>query len=94
MPISHRKNRSLHLPGTAFFESRTAGDYQLLPLNKEETIMFYALSWFVVLSLFALWSLGAWVFHAVAVWAVSNAGALTGAASGVEGLRLPEWLAP
>jgi len=56
--------------------------------------MFYALSWFVVFGLLALWSLGAWAFHAVAVWAVSNAGALTGAASGVEGLRLPDWLAP
>ena len=64
--------------------------------------MFYALSWFVVFGLLALWSLGAWAFHAVAVWAVSNAGTLTGAASdavsgavsGTEGLRLPEWLAP
>jgi len=60
--------------------------------------MFYALSWFVVFGLLALWSLGAWAFHAVAVWAVSNAGALTGAASGAvsgaDGLRLPEWLAP
>ncbi|MCC7017865.1 MAG: hypothetical protein IT564_11750, partial [Rhodospirillales bacterium] len=55
---------------------------------------FYALSWFVVLGLLALWSLGAWAFHAVAVWAVSNAGSLSGAASGVEGLRLPDWLAP
>jgi len=56
--------------------------------------MFYALSWFVVFSLLALWSLGAWAFHAVAVWGVSNAGALTGTASGVQGLRLPDWLAP
>ncbi len=56
--------------------------------------MFYAISWFVVLGLLALWSLGAWAFHAAAAWAVSNAGALTGAASGVEGLRLPVWLAP
>ena len=56
--------------------------------------MFYALSWFVVLGLLALWSLGVWAFHAVAVWAVSNAGSLSGAASGVEGLRLPDWLAP
>ena len=56
--------------------------------------MFYALSWFVMFSLLALWSLAAWAFHAVAAWTVSNAGALTGAASGVEGLRLPEWLAP
>jgi len=56
--------------------------------------MFYALSWFVVIGLLALWSLGAWAFHAVAVWAVSNAGSLSGAASGVGGLRLPDWLAP
>ncbi len=60
--------------------------------------MFYALSWLVVFSLLALWSLAAWAVHAVAVWAVSNAGTLTdaasGAASGVQGLRLPEWLAP
>ena len=44
--------------------------------------MFYAISWFAVLSLLALWSLAAWALHAVAVWTVSNAGALTGAASG------------
>mgnify|MGYP001024425811 CR=1 FL=1 len=56
--------------------------------------MFYALSWFVVFGLLALWSLGAWGFHAVAVWAVTNAGALAGATSGVEALRLPDWLAP
>ena len=56
--------------------------------------MFYAISWFVVLGLLGLWSLGAWAFHAVAVWAVSNAGALTGATKGVESLRLPDWLAP
>lgn len=56
--------------------------------------MFYALIWFFVLGLFALWSLAAWVLHAVAVWSVANAGALTGAASDVEGLRLPEWLVP
>ena len=56
--------------------------------------MFYALSWFLVFGLLALWSLAAWALHAVAVWSVSNAGALTGVASGVESIRLPEWLAP
>lgn len=56
--------------------------------------MFYALSWVVVLGLLALWSLAAWGLHGVAVWAVSQAGALTGAASGATGLRLPDWLAP
>ncbi|MGA8394013.1 MAG: hypothetical protein WB775_17950 [Burkholderiaceae bacterium] len=93
MLISLRKNRSLHLTGTAFFESRTDQDYRLLR-NNEETIMFYALSWSVVFSLLTLWSLAAWAFHSITAWTVSNAGALTGAASGVEGLRLPEWLAP
>jgi hypothetical protein len=56
--------------------------------------MFYALSWFAVLSLLALWSLVAWALHAIAVWTISNAGAVTGAASGFEGLKLPDWLAP
>jgi len=56
--------------------------------------MFYAVSWFVVLMLLALWSLAAWALHAAAVWAVSNAGAFTGAASGAAALRLPDWLAP
>lgn len=56
--------------------------------------MFYALGWFVVFGLLTLWSLGAWAFQAIAAWAVSNVGALSGAASGVEGLRLPDWLAP
>lgn len=56
--------------------------------------MLYALSWFLVFSLFGLWSLATWAMHAVAVWTVSNAGGLTGVASGVEGLRLPAWLSP
>ncbi len=55
--------------------------------------MIYALIWFLVFGLLALWSLAAWAMNAVAVWTVSNAGAMTGAASGVESLRLPEWLA-
>jgi hypothetical protein len=56
--------------------------------------MFYALSWFLVVALLALWSLAAWALHAVAVWTVSNAGALTGAASGAGTLTVPDWLAP
>jgi len=56
--------------------------------------VFYALSWFLVFGLFVLWSLAAWAVHAFTVWTVASAGALTGVASGVEGLRLPEWLTP
>ncbi|MGE5666283.1 MAG: hypothetical protein ACM3ZD_06605 [Betaproteobacteria bacterium] len=65
--------------------------------HQDESNMLYALTWFSVLGLFALWSLAAWAMHAAAVWAVSSAGALTGvasdAATGAEGLLLPEWLA-
>lgn len=56
--------------------------------------MLYALSWFVVVSLFLLWSLAAWAFHAIAVWTVSNAGALAGGAEAIEALSVPLWLAP
>lgn len=56
--------------------------------------MFYALSWFAVFALLALWSLATWALHAVAFWTVSNAGALTGAASGAGTITVPDWLAP
>ena len=56
--------------------------------------MFHALSGFVVVALLALWSLAPWGLHAMAVWAVSSAGALSGAASGVGAMHLPDWLAP
>ena len=56
--------------------------------------MFYALSWFFVVALLALWSLAAWALHAVAVWTVSSAGALTGAASGASSIAVPDGLAP
>ena len=62
-------------------------------LHNREPIVFYAISWFVVVALLALWSLAAWALHAVGIWTVSNAGALSGAASGVGAVRLPEWLA-
>ena len=58
----------------------------------------YALSWFLIFSLLALWSLAVWAMHAVAAWGISHAGALTGAASDAASsasvLQLPEWLAP
>jgi hypothetical protein len=63
-------------------------------ITEEGPIMFYAISWFVVVALVASWSLAAWALHAVAVWTLSNAGALSGAAGGAATLRLPDWLAP
>ena len=56
--------------------------------------MFYALSWFFVASLIAVWSLAAWALHAVVLWTVSNAGSLKGGASGASSVSVPEWLVP
>ena len=57
-------------------------------------MMFHVIGWFVVLSLLALWSLAAWAFHALATWAMTNAGALASGTATLPGLRLPDWLAP
>lgn len=56
--------------------------------------MFYALSWLVVFSLLALWSLTAWAFHSITAWTVANAGVLAGSSGAIEALRVPDWLAP
>jgi len=56
--------------------------------------MFYTLSWFLVFSLLALWSLAAWAFHSITTWAASNAGVLAGGSGAALGLRVPDWLAP
>lgn len=56
--------------------------------------MVYALSWFFVVALLALWSLLVWALHGAAAWAVVHAGGLKGAASGLGAVTLPAWLAP
>ncbi len=55
--------------------------------------MFHALNWSLVIALLALWSLAAWALHAAAIWIVSNAGKLSGSASEVGAIRLPEGIA-
>lgn len=69
-------------------------DCGLTPSYQEESIMFYALGWLVVLSLLALWSLAAWAVQSITAWTVSNAGDLAGSSGVTQGLRMPEWLAP
>jgi len=54
--------------------------------------MFYALNWFLSLALLALWSLACWGMHAVTVWAVSSAGALTGGSAVANTILVPGWL--
>ena len=56
--------------------------------------MFHAINWYVVFCLLALWSLAAWAFHAIGAWTIANTGALAGGAGAMEGLLLPDWLAP
>ena len=56
--------------------------------------MYYALGWFVVFSLLALWSLAAWAIHSIAAWTVANTGVLTGGSEAIKALRVPDWLAP
>lgn len=55
--------------------------------------MFYAVSWFVVLVLLAVWSFIAWSVRALGAWAVSSAGSVAGAAAAGNVVRIPEWLA-
>ncbi|MBB6564062.1 hypothetical protein HNP48_006788 [Acidovorax soli] len=55
--------------------------------------MLYAISWFLVLALLALWSLACWSAHALTLWAVSGAGALAGSGPAVvDKVVLPDWL--
>lgn len=54
--------------------------------------MFYAISWILVVSLLALWSLGVWGVQAVGAWTLTQAGALGTAPPSIEGLQLPAWL--
>ena len=61
---------------------------------EKSLIMFYALSWVLVFSLLALWSLAAWAFHSITTWTVANAGVLAEGSGVTQGLRLPDWLAP
>lgn len=56
--------------------------------------MFHAISWSIVVTLLALWSLAAWAFNAIATWTAANAGALTTSAVPITGVALPDWLAP
>lgn len=54
--------------------------------------MFYAINWFLSLTLLALWSLACWGAHAATVWVVSNAGALAGGSAAIDTVLVPAWL--
>jgi len=52
----------------------------------------YAISWFLVLMLLAIWSVTAWALHAVAAWSTRGLGQLVDQAQTLEQL-LPAWVA-
>ncbi|MFN4118248.1 hypothetical protein [Acidovorax sp.] len=54
--------------------------------------MLYIVNWTIVMLLFALWSLAAWAFHAVVVWAITMAPTLTGPAADLSSVPVPAWL--
>lgn len=68
---------------------------------RESMNMWHGVVWLVTACLLGLWSLSAWVLHAVAQWAAGlsvakaagAAGGLADAAHQVGAIRPPEWLA-
>lgn len=55
--------------------------------------MFYAIVWFTVAGLLALWSGGLWAVDALAHWSATQAGQVSVGAVGMPALQLPAWLA-
>lgn len=55
--------------------------------------MFYAMLWFLVLALLALWSACVWVLHGLAVWSLTGVGAMVGQSPQLERLPVPQWIA-
>ena len=55
--------------------------------------MLYAISWFLVITLLAIWSVGVWGLHSFAAWLTTGAGALADPSQATEHLRVPEWVA-
>lgn len=54
--------------------------------------MFYIVNWTLVAFLLSLWSLAAWAFHGLVVWAVTKAPSLTGPAADLSSVPVPAWL--
>lgn len=50
--------------------------------------MFYAISWFLVLTLLIIWSTGVWLFHSLAVWSLTDVAAAAGQSLQID--RLPD----
>ena len=58
-----------------------------------ELLMLYTISWFLILTLLAIWSMGVWVLHSFAVWSIAGVGMLVNHSQPVERLMPPGWVA-
>ena len=54
--------------------------------------MLYVANWTLVSLLLGLWSLAAWAFHGVVVWALTKAPSLTSPAGDLSSIPVPAWL--
>ena len=54
--------------------------------------MLYAISWFLILALLAIWSVGVWGLHSIAAWSMHGIGAMVGQSSQMEVLPIPGWV--
>lgn len=54
--------------------------------------MLYIANWTLVTVLVGLWSLAAWAFHGLVVWAVTKAPALSGPTADLSSIPVPAWL--
>jgi len=54
--------------------------------------MFYTITWLLMALLLALWSVAAWVLHALAQWSSAQAGGMAGLPAQLGTLPAPDWL--
>lgn len=54
--------------------------------------MFYAISWFLVLTLLAAWTAWVWFLHSFAIWSLTGVAELVGQTQPMEPPPLPGWM--
>ncbi len=54
--------------------------------------MFYTITWLLMALLLALWSVAAWVLHALVQWSGTQSGTLSGLPAQMGTLPAPDWL--